>query len=147
MTPSQQAPLGARDASVRQRMRSQRERDTSIELKLRSLLHRRGLRFRVHRKLLPGMRREVDIVLPGPRVAVFVDGCFWHGCPEHATWPKHNAAFWRKKIEANVARDRDTDSRLRLEGWCVIRVWGHDDPNDAVERIAAAVMGSNHVTT
>ena len=75
------------DAGVSARMRAQRERDTGIERALRSALHARGLRFRLHRRVLPGSRREADLVFPGPRVAVFVDGCFWHGCPEHATWP------------------------------------------------------------
>jgi DNA mismatch endonuclease (patch repair protein) len=84
-------------------------------------------------------RRRVDIVFGPARVAVFVDGCFWHGCPEHATWPKRNARFWRKKIEANTRRDRDTDERLRREGWTVVRVWEHEPPNEAADRIEALV--------
>jgi DNA mismatch endonuclease, patch repair protein len=120
-------------------MRAQRERDTGIEREVRSRLHARGLRFRVHRRLLEGSRREVDVVFPGAKVAVFVDGCFWHGCPEHGTWPRNNADFWRAKIEGNVARDRDTDARLEAEGWTVVRVWEHEAPADAAERIAAAV--------
>lgn len=120
-------------------MRSQRERDTGIELALRSTLHRRGLRFRVHRRVLPGLRREADIVFPRARLAVFVDGCFWHGCPDHATWPKHNAAFWRGKISANVERDRDTDARLEAAGWRVVRVWEHEALESAATRIARLV--------
>jgi DNA mismatch endonuclease (patch repair protein) len=120
-------------------MRAQRERDTGIEREVRSRLHARGLRFRVHRRLLEGSRREVDVVFPGAKVAVFVDGCFWHSCPEHGTWPRNNADFWRAKIEGNVARDRDTDARLEAEGWTVVRVWEHEAPADAAERIAAAV--------
>jgi DNA mismatch endonuclease, patch repair protein len=112
-------------------MRAQRERDTGIEREIRSRLHARGLRFRVHRRLLAGSRREVDVVFPGAKVAVFVDGCFWHGCPEHGTWPRNNAAFWREKIEGNVRRDRDTDARLQDEGWTVVRVWEHEAPADA----------------
>ena len=120
-------------------MRAQRERDTGIERAIRSHLHARGLRFRVHRRLLSGSRREVDVVFPGARVAVFVDGCFWHGCPEHGTWPRNNAEFWRRKIEANVDRDRDTNARLAAEGWTVVRVWEHESPAEAAARIADAV--------
>jgi len=120
-------------------MRAQRERDTGIEREVRSRLHARGLRFRVHRRLLKGSRREVDVVFPGAKVAVFVDGCFWHGCPEHGTWPRNNAEFWKQKIEGNVARDRDTDARLQAEGWTVVRVWEHEAPADAAARIAEAV--------
>ncbi len=120
-------------------MRSQRERDTGIERALRSELHARGLRYRLHKRLLKGTRREADLVFGPAKVAVFVDGCFWHGCPEHATWPKRNAEFWRSKIEGNVARDRDTDARLAAEGWTVLRVWEHEDAADAAERVARAV--------
>jgi DNA mismatch endonuclease (patch repair protein) len=120
-------------------MRAQRERDTGIEREIRSRLHARGLRFRVHRRLLKGSRREVDVVFPGAKVAVFVDGCFWHGCPEHGTWPRNNADFWRRKIEGNVKRDRDTDARLEADGWTVLRVWEHEAPADAAARIADAV--------
>ena len=93
----------------------------------------------VHRRLLKGTRREVDVVFPGAKVAVFVDGCFWHGCPDHGTWPRNNAEFWRQKIEGNVRRDRDTDVRLEAEGWTVVRVWEHEAPADAAARIADAV--------
>jgi DNA mismatch endonuclease Vsr len=120
-------------------MRAQRERDTGIEREIRSRLHARGLRFRVHRRLLKGSRREVDVVFPGAKVAVFVDGCFWHGCPEHGTWPRNNADFWRRKIEGNLERDRDTDARLEADGWTVVRVWEHEAPADAAARIADAV--------
>jgi len=120
-------------------MRAQRERDTGIERAIRSLLHARGLRFRLHRRLLKGSRREVDVVFPGAKVAVFVDGCFWHGCPEHGTCPRNNAEFWRSKIEGNVRRDRDTDARLKADGWTVVRVWEHESPADAAARIADAV--------
>ncbi|MEA2381596.1 MAG: mismatch endonuclease, patch repair protein [Solirubrobacteraceae bacterium] len=120
-------------------MRAQRERDTGIEREIRSRLHARGLRFRVHRRLLQGSRREVDVVFPGARVAVFVDGCFWHGCPEHGTWPRNNAEFWRRKIEDNVRRDADTNARLEADGWTVVRVWEHESPAEATTRIAAVV--------
>lgn len=128
----------ASSADALRRMTSQRQRDTKGELELRSLLHRRGLRFRVH-ALLPGLRRRSDIVFTRARVAVFVDGCFWHGCPEHGSWPKQNANWWREKIEANQRRDLDTDARLKAAGWTVVRVWEHDDPMRAAERITEIV--------
>jgi DNA mismatch endonuclease Vsr len=130
------APIDERKSRA---MRAQRERDTGIEREIRSRLHARGLRFRLHRRLLKGSRREVDVVFPGAKVAVFVDGCFWHGCPEHGTWPRNNAEFWKQKIEGNVARDRDTDARLQAEGWTVVRVWEHEAPGAAAARIADAV--------
>lgn len=119
-------------------MRRQRQRDTAPEVALRSALHRLGLRFRVDYKL-GGLRRRADLAFPTERVAVFVDGCFWHGCPEHGTAPKANAAWWRDKIAANVARDRDTVARLEEAGWLVVRVWEHEAISDSMSRIAAAV--------
>ncbi|MFJ8045550.1 very short patch repair endonuclease [Kitasatospora sp. NPDC096147] len=133
MTPLETTP------KVRARMSSQRSRDTGIELSLRRLLHAGGLRYRVHRRPLKGVRREADILFGPARVAVFVDGCYWHGCPEHATWPKNNSAFWREKIEKNRARDRDTDARLAEAGWASVRVWEHEAPEEAAVRITALV--------
>lgn len=121
------------------RMKSQRQRDTASEVALRSLLHRRGLRFRVHYPL-PNLRRRADIAFPRLRIAVFVDGCFWHGCPEHGTWPKQNADWWREKIEANRQRDTDTDTRLEEQDWSVIRVWEHESAESAAPSIEDAVM-------
>jgi DNA mismatch endonuclease (patch repair protein) len=117
-----------------------RGRDTRPELELRSSLHRRGFRFRVDRGVLPDVKRRVDIVFPRERLAVFVDGCYWHGCPAHRTQAKANASFWREKIESNIARDRDTDARLRDRGWEVIRVWEHDDVDEAVRRIGKLLL-------
>lgn len=116
-----------------------RQQGTGAEMELRRALHAMGLRYRVHVPLLSKPRRVADIVFPGPRVAVFVDGCFWHGCPEHATWPKKNADFWREKIEANRARDADTNSRLEQLGWEVVRIWSHEAAADAAGRIARIV--------
>lgn len=115
------------------------QRDNRQELALRSVLHRRGLRFRIHSRLIPHSRRTVDIVFPAPRVAVFLDGCFWHGCPIHGTNPKNNAAWWRNKIDTNIARDRDTDTRLREAGWTVIRVWEHEGLTAAADRVESVV--------
>lgn len=109
-------------------MEAARQRDTKAELEVRSLLHRAGLRFRVNTAPVKGLRRRGDIVFRRQRVVVFVDGCFWHGCPSHGTWPKANAEFWRQKIKTNQERDRDTDRRLRAAGWRVLRAWEHEDP-------------------
>ena len=106
---------------------------------MRRELHRRGLRFFVDRAPLPGLRRRADLVFPRRRVAVYVDGCFWHRCPDHATDPKNNAAWWADKLAANVTRDRDTDRRLIVEGWHVVRVWEHESPGAAADKVQAAV--------
>ncbi|GLZ43293.1 very short patch repair endonuclease [Actinokineospora sp. NBRC 105648] len=125
---------------TRSRMSRQRSRDTRIEVALRRHLHALGLRYRVHRRPVRAVRREADVVFGPTRVAVFVDGCFWHGCPDHATWPRRNAEFWRTKIETNQRRDRDTDARLAEEGWTVVRVWEHDDPAAAAARVRDVVL-------
>lgn len=129
----------SREASLR--MARVRQKGTGAELSLRKELHGRGLRYRLQVPLLTKPRRVADIVFPRVRVAVFVDGCFWHGCPEHASWPKSNAQFWRDKIEANRARDADTDRRLSASGWRVIRVWAHERVGEAAERIENVVRG------
>lgn len=121
------------------RMSQQKSRNTGIEVVLRQELHRRGLRYRVHRRPIPAVRREADIIFGPAKVAVFVDGCFWHGCPVHATWPKSNEQFWRNKIEGNERRDRDTDQRLAEAGWLPLRVWEHEAPSEAADRVGAAV--------
>jgi DNA mismatch endonuclease (patch repair protein) len=123
-------------------MRSTRQRDTAAEVALRSALHRRGLRFFVDRPPLRGLRRRADVVFPRARVAVYVDGCFWHSCPIHATAAKANADWWREKLKANQDRDRDTDRRLRDGGWTVVRIWEHEDSEDAAQRVADAVRRS-----
>jgi DNA mismatch endonuclease (patch repair protein) len=120
-------------------MRRTKRRDTRPELEVRRELHRRGLRFRVDRPVLRDRRRRADIVFGPARVVVLVHGCFWHGCPAHATWPAHNAGFWREKIETNRRRDADTAERLRHAGWHVIRVWEHEDVGKAADRIETIV--------
>ena len=120
-------------------MRVTKRRDTPLELAIRRLVHATGLRYRVDAEPERGMRRRADMLFRRAKVAVFVDGCFWHCCPRHATWPKANAAWWRKKLLGNVARDRDTDASLRSSGWLVIRVWEHEDAAKAARRIANAV--------
>ncbi|MGY1842049.1 DNA mismatch endonuclease Vsr [Modestobacter sp. SYSU DS0875] len=120
-------------------MSRQRRRDTAPEVALRRLLHRRGLRFRVDWPL-PGIpRRRADIAFTRRRIAVFVDGCFWHACPEHRTAPATNAEWWATKLEKNVRRDRDTDEHLTSLGWTVLRYWEHEDPVSAADSVEAAV--------
>jgi DNA mismatch endonuclease, patch repair protein len=130
----------ASSPAVRKRMRATPQRDTPLELDLRSSLHRLGLRFRIHSQTIPGLRRTVDILFPKSRVAVFVDGCFWHGCPRHGTLPRvTNRQWWIEKIRTNQQRDRDTDRQMRRLGWAVIRVWEHEDQSGAARRIANLV--------
>lgn len=130
----------ASSIDVLRRMQAQRRRDTVPELALRSQLHRKGLRFRVDRVVLPGIRRRADVVFARARVAVFVDGCFWQACPQHATRPRANADWWAEKLAANERRDRDTDQRLDAAGWRVVRVWEHEDMAAAAEQIRALLV-------
>lgn len=132
----------ASSAAVRASMRGNRNRDTKPELRLRSLLHKRGLRYRVASRPLPGLRRTADVVFPRLKVAVFVDGCYWHGCPEHLRASTKNAEFWRAKIEGNRARDAETDRLLGEAGWTVIRVWEHEDPVEAADRVAEVIQAA-----
>lgn len=120
-------------------MTSTRQKDTKPEVLLRTELHQLGLRYRLHRAVVPGVRRRPDIVFGPAKVVVFVDGCFWHGCPDHGTKPKANAAFWAKKISDNRQRDADTDERRKAAGWKVARVWEHEDPRRAAKKIERAV--------
>jgi DNA mismatch endonuclease (patch repair protein) len=114
----------------------QRRANTVPEVALRKELHRRGFRYRVDFQLpLRGVRRRADIVFTARRVAVFVDGCYWHACPVHATWPTASSEWWRAKLEANVRRDRDTDQRLAEAGWLSLRFWEHDDPIAAADQV------------
>jgi DNA mismatch endonuclease, patch repair protein len=118
----------------------QKRSDTAPEVALRKELHRRGFRYRVDYQLpLHGVRRRADIVFTARRIAVFVDGCYWHACPVHATWPTASAEWWRAKLEGNVRRDRDTDQRLAEAGWVSLRVWEHDDPMAAADRVESAL--------
>lgn len=128
------------------RMSRQASQDTGPELAVRSELHRRGLRYFVHRQPVKGLRRKADLVFPVPRIAVFIDGCFWHGCPEHRSYPKRNADYWEEKIELNQTRDADTSARLVAEGWTVIRVWEHEPPSQAADRIEAVVRASRRTS-
>ena len=125
------------------RMARVRQKGTDAELSLRKALYARGLHYRLHVPLLTKPRRVADIIFSSARVAIFVDGCFWHGCPEHATWPKQNAEFWREKIEANQRRDADTNDRLRSLGWTVLRFWSHEPPTEAARTVARAIASAD----
>ncbi len=119
-------------------MRRVKSKDSGAELALRSALHAEGLRFRLHRRV-EGV--TVDIAFPGAKVAVLVDGCFWHGCPRHATYPKSNTSYWLPKLKDNKQRDRRQSARLRGSGWKLFRVWEHDclPPNP---RVVARIVGA-----
>ncbi len=123
----------------RRAMQAQRERDTGPELALRRELHRRGLRYFVHRRPLAGVRREADLLFVRARLAVFVDGCFWHGCPDHGTSPKSNAEWWLVKLARNQERDADTDVQLQSGGWEVLRIWEHEAIEEAADRVERAL--------
>ncbi|WP_442868176.1 very short patch repair endonuclease [Brevibacterium sp. BDJS002] len=119
-------------------MVANRSRDTKPELALRSILHSRGLRFRVDSSPLNGVRSRADIVFSKAKIAVFVDGCFWHGCPDHFIMPKTNSDYWSTKIGSNTSRDRKVDQTLVDAGWLVMRVWEHEDFISVAARIEAA---------
>lgn len=135
----------ASSPGTRASMRSNKSRDTKPELALRSAAFALGLRYRVSTPPVKGLRRTADLVFTKARVAVFLDGCFWHGCPEHHTVARTNAAFWANKVEANRARDRETDRRLTEQGWVVIRIWEHEDPRNAASRIRDVVQSRSRV--
>ena len=117
---------------VRRQMRTMPRRDTGVELALRREPHRVGLRFRIHVQALPG---KPDIVFTRAKIAVFVDGCFWHRCPTHGSAPKNNSAWWAAKLDGNVARDRRKDDQLREMGWLPVHIWEHDDPRHSAAKI------------
>ena len=127
------------------RMKSQKTRDTQCELKVRAVLHSKGLRYRVDTQPLKGLKRKADIVFRRTQVAVFIDGCFWHGCKKHREPSKTNTEWWTDKILSNQHRDRDTDIRLESEGWIVIRAWEHENPQHVAERVEVAVKGRNNI--
>lgn len=120
---------------TRRAMQANRSRDTAPELAVRRRVHAMGLRYRVNARPVPTLRRTADLVFPSERVAVFIDGCFWHGCPDHHRQPTANAAYWTAKVERNKARDRDTDAALATAGWRTLRFWAHEEP----EQVAVAI--------
>nr|WP_083266941.1 very short patch repair endonuclease [Mycolicibacterium porcinum] len=130
----------ASSAATRASMRANRRRDTAPELAVRRLAHAAGLRYRVDYPPLASHRRlRADMVFTRARIAVFIDGCFWHGCPAHLYPPKSNVEYWTDKIEGNQARDRRTNELLRETGWTVLRFWEHEDPAAIAARILRTV--------
>ncbi|WP_433871232.1 very short patch repair endonuclease [Saccharopolyspora sp. CA-218241] len=132
-------PTAASSEGNRKSMQANRGRDTKPELALRRATHAMGLRYRVSVRPLPTVRRTADLVFTRAKVAVFLDGCFWHGCEQHRTRPATNREYWDEKINRNVERDRETDGLLRAAGWNPVRVWEHEDPREAAERVRVAV--------
>ena len=129
----------ASSPGVRHGMQANRGRDTKPEMTVRRAAHAAGLRFRVDYRPIQELNRRADLVFTRAKVAVFVDGCFWHGCPTHHTVAKSNADFWAQKVTRNRERDAETDRLLRDAGWTVIRAWEHEPADDVVARIFASV--------
>lgn len=123
-------------------MKQARRADTKPEATIRRLVFARGLRYRKDYKPAKGLKTRADIAFIGPRVIVYINGCLWHGCPQHATWPKKNAAWWREKIEANMARDARIDQELVKHGWIVLRIWEHEEPEAATGHFEQIVSAS-----
>lgn len=127
----------------RRNMQANRSRDTQPELAVRRLIHAEGLRYRVDTQPIPALRRKGDIVFTRCRVVVFIDGCFWHGCPEHGTRTfKTNPEYWTPKIARNQARDGQTTEALVQAGWQVLRYWEHEMPSDVAANIVAVVRSA-----
>lgn len=129
----------ASSENARRTMVANRAKDTRPELAVRSLLHARGLRYRTNFRPEPKLRRTADIVFTRRQVAVFIDGCYWHGCPEHFARPKTNVSYWIPKIERNRERDRETNEMLIAAGWTVLRFWEHENASEVADQISLAV--------
>ncbi|MFG2938471.1 very short patch repair endonuclease [Streptomyces sp. NPDC048282] len=130
----------ASSAAKRRNMQAVRSRDTKPELLVRRLVHAHGLRYRVAARPLPELRRTADLVFRPAKVAVFIDGCYWHGCPEHYVSPKTNPGYWSDKVARNVERDRDTDKQLERAGWLVLRFWEHASAQASAAEIVEMVL-------
>jgi DNA mismatch endonuclease, patch repair protein len=133
----------ASSPTVRRVMQGNRSRDTKPEIAVRCAVHAMGMRYRIATRPLPGVRRTADLVFRRAKVAVFVDGCFWHGCPKHHAPPKTNAGYWASKISGNRVRDRHTTALLKAAGWIVLRFWSHENPLSAAGRIVDVVRRRN----
>ncbi|MEH0555699.1 very short patch repair endonuclease [Streptomyces sp. B21-101] len=136
------APEGswASSAARRRNMQAIRSRDTKPEWLIRRLVHAKGLRYRVSARPLPDLRRTADLVFRPAKVAVFIDGCYWHGCPEHYVPPRTNSGYWSEKVVRNVTRDRDTDQKLLEAGWLVLRFWEHESSVTCADKITEVVL-------
>jgi DNA mismatch endonuclease, patch repair protein len=138
---SYHADSWASSPQARARMQAQRARDTAPELAVRRLLHRAGLRYRINYAPLPHIRSRADIVFLRARVAVFIDGCFWHSCPLHASQPKSNEERWARKLARNRERDAQTNQLLSDAGWLPIRIWEHQDASAVVDDLITIIQG------
>lgn len=134
----------ASSASVRRSMRANKRRDTSIEVAVRRQIYARGLRYRVDFPPIAGLPRRADIAFPSLRLAIFIDGCFWHRCELHFREPRTNVEYWGPKIDANVVRDADTTKKLEDAGWVVQRYWEHEAAIDIAIRVAVEVAALRH---
>lgn len=130
----------ATSPATRRSMQGNRGRDTGPEIAVRRIVHSRGLRYRVDARPLPALNRRADLVFSRAKVAVFIDGCFWHGCRDHHTVAKANATYWAEKVAGNRWRDLDTSERLKDAGWLVLRFWEHQPPSEVAEAIIQAVQ-------
>jgi DNA mismatch endonuclease, patch repair protein len=137
----------ASSPGVRKSMQANTGRDTKPEIALRRAVHALGLRYFVSRRPIRKVRRTADLVFPRVKLAVFLDGCFWHGCPEHHTVAKTNAEYWAEKVATNRRRDVDTDAKLAGEGWTALRIWEHEPAADAALRVAEEVAALREVAT
>lgn len=129
-------------AKVSARLARHPRRDTLPELAVRRILHAKGRRYRVDCRPESALKRKADLVFRGPKVVVFIDGCYWHGCPDHCKLSGPNLEWWRKKIDGNRQRDTETDALLTLAGWTVIRAWAHEDPLFVTRRVENALDAS-----
>lgn len=136
-TPQTGPHPGSSSSEMSRRMSAVRKRDNGPEMAVRRLLHSAGLRYRVAWPVPGQRRRTIDVAFTRARVAVYIDGCFWHGCPLHGTSPKANAAWWAEKIATNQARDADATAQLQELGWTVMRFWEHENPED----VRSCVLG------
>jgi DNA mismatch endonuclease, patch repair protein len=129
----------ATSPATRKAMQANRRRDTAPEMAIRRLVHAAGLRYRVDARPLPTARHTADMIFTRARVAVFVDGCWWHGCPAHYRPPSSNVSYWAAKISRNQERDKLVDQALIEANWTVIRIWEHEAPASAAHHIESAV--------
>ena len=132
----------ATNAATRRSMQGNKSKDTLAELAIRRALHAQGFRYRVNIRPLPTLRRTADVVFPRVKIAVFIDGCFWHACPIHYVEPKVHIDYWRPKIDRNHTRDVETTCLREQAGWTVMRFWGHQLSEEVAGEIAAAVRAA-----
>lgn len=132
----------ATSVGTRRSMVGNKARDTKPELAVRRLLHARGFRYRVNARPVAELRRTADILFTRQRIAIFIDGCYWHGCPRHYTAPRANGEFWANKVRRNQERDAETNALVEAAGWTVMRFWSHVPPLEVCEEVIARVRGA-----